>query len=444
MALAACAGPTVPKLPPWAQADPQTILEPTTGPGTTRPPETEAAVPEPPPETAPDAITEALIDQPIKVALLLPLSGRHAALGESLLNAAQLALFDVAEDRFSLIVRDTRGTPDGARGAARAALDAGARLVLGPVFATSVSAMAGAARAQGVSVIAFSNDRSVADGGTFVMGLGPQPQIDRLIGYARRQGLVRFAVLTPQSAYGNAVLRALQEAVTRYGGELSRVVSYRAGLSDLTEEVRALADYDARHADLVAQRELLAEREDEASQLALERLEGLDTIGVPDFDAVLLPQGGKRLQTIAPLLAYYDVDPAEVRFLGTAHWDDVRLGTEPALAGGWFTAPPPDLWRSFRDRYKETYDKVPPRIAALAYDATALAAVLTRRALQNGQDPDFGPVVLTQPSGFAGIDGVFRFLPTGEVQRRLAVLELRRDGFQVLDRAPNDFRQIGF
>ena len=206
----------------------------------------------------------------------------------------------------------------------------------------------------------------------------------------------------------------------------------------------ALADYDARHADLVAQRKLLAEREDEASQLALERLEGLDTIGAPDFDAVLLPQGGKRLQAIAPLLAYYDVDPAEVRYLGTAHWDDVRLGTEPALAGGWFTAPPPALWRSFRDRYKETYNKVPPRIAALAYDATALAAVLTRRALETGRDPDFGPDVLTQPSGFAGIDGVFRFLPTGEVQRRLAVLELRRGGFQVLDRAPNDFRQFGF
>ena len=217
--MAACAEPTVPKLPPWAQVGPQTILEPSE-PETTRPPATEDTAPEPSQDAAPDAITEALIDQPIKVALLLPLSGRHAALGESLLNAAQLALFDVAEDRFSLVVRDTRGTPEGARQAARAALDAGARLVLGPVFATSVNAMAAAARAEGVSVIAFSNDRSVADRATFVMGLGPQPQIDRLIDYARRQGLFRFAALTPQSAYGNAVVRALQEALAAKGHDL--------------------------------------------------------------------------------------------------------------------------------------------------------------------------------------------------------------------------------
>ena len=274
------------------------------------------------------------------------------------------------------------------------------------------------------------------------MGLAPGPQIERMINYASRQGITRFAVLAPNTPYGTAVVRAVQQAVLRNGVELARVVSYKADAADLTPEVRALADYEARHRALLQQRKILAGRSDEAAKRALKRLDGLDTLGALDFQAVIVPEGGKRLQTMAPLLAYYDVDPAEVRYLGTALWDDVRLGTEPALAGGWFTAPPPEAWANFRDRYEKIYGNAPPRIAALAFDATALAAVLTRNAIESGGEPDFSRPVITQPGGFAGVDGLFRFRDSGDVERRLAVLEMRRGGFEVLEDAPRSFDRL--
>lgn len=382
------------------------------------------------------------LDTRIRVGLLLPLSGAQARLGNALLNAAQLALFDVGGEGFALVVGDTASTPAGAITATEEVLAKGARLILGPLFATSVEAMAATARTANVNVVAFSNDRSVAGGGVFVVGLGPRPQIERLVGYAVSQALTRLAVLAPDTPYGAAVVEAARAMAAKTGAVLSRVVLYKADAADLTPEIRLLADYDARRQVLLNQRQLLAARGDEAAKLALKRLDGLETLGPPDFQAVILPDGGRRLQAIAPLLAYFDVDPAEVRFLGTALWDDPELGSEPALQGGWFTAPPPALWTAFRERYQRTFGEAPPRLATLAYDTAALAAVLARGALESGQEPDFSQAVLTQPSGFAGIDGVFRLLPSGEVERTLAILEMRRGGFKVIDEAPRNFQQL--
>ncbi len=418
------------------------------------PPQTQAALPLPGPaveEVSADvesflagtAVTRVDLSQGARVALLLPLSGRHARIGQALLNAAQIALFDIAGDRFTLVVRDTAGTPQGAQAALRSALMESVHFVLGPLFATSVAAIAPEVRAAGLIAIAFSNDRAVAGDGVFVMGLAPRPQVYRLMDFARRQGLTRFAVLAPRTPYGDAVVQALQEATLRNGLELSKVVSYQPDSADLSAEVRLLGDYDLRRQALLAQRKILAARPDDASKLALKRLDKLETLGAPDFQAILLPTGGQRLQAIAPMLAYFDIDPAEVRYLGTSQWENPEISKEPVLAGGWFTAPPPELWANFQVRYKDIYGTPPPRVATLGYDAAALVAVLTRAAYGAGREPDFSLQALTQSSGFSGVDGAFRFLLSGEVERQLAILKVRRGGgFEVLDPAPIGFRQL--
>lgn len=385
-----------------------------------------------------------LPDSEAKVALLLPLSGQHARVGTALLNAAQLALFDIPEERFALLVRDTGGTPQGAVAAAREVVAQGASLILGPLFATEVRAMAPEAQRAGVTVISFSNDRSVAGNGVFVMGLEPQIQVARVVEYASRQGIRSFAVLAPASAYGNAVQRAMQEAVYRSGGQLTRSLSYDPGVGDASAEVRALGEYERRRQALIAERQRLAGRTDDESKRALKQLETRDTFGPPNFEAVMLPVGGQALLALAPLLPFYDIDPGEVQFLGTALWDDARLATEPALTGGWFAAPPPQLWQGFKDRYRELYGADPPRIAALAYDGAALAAVLAGRAFAESKRTAYDLDAVTQPSGFAGVDGIFRFLPSGDSQRGLAVLEMQRSGFRVVDPAPQTFEQLAF
>jgi hypothetical protein len=203
--------------------------------------------------------------------------------------------------------------------------------------------------------------------------------------------------------------------------------------------VQVLADFNSRRSAAEAQRRDLQGRSDEAAQRALARLQGVETLGALPFDAILLPASGQQLLSVAPLLAYYDVDPSEVRFLGTSLWEDPQLLNEPTLQGGWFPAPPPSLWKAFRDRYRQSFGDTPPRVASLAYDAVALAAVLDQRGEREGAYIAYTQDAITQSLGFAGIDGIFRFLPSGQVQRGLAVLELRQAGFIERDPAPSSF-----
>ena len=372
----------------------------------------------------------------VKVGLLLPLSGPLAREGAALLDAAQLALFDVADADFMLQPRDTGGTVDGAVRAAEGLLADGATLLLGPLLSEEVRAVTPQARAAGINVVAFSTDAEVAGDGVYLLGHTSRQQIDRLIGFAHQSGLTRIAVLAPSTPYGRAVVGQTRRAVAIVGGDVTRVAFYAADASDANEVVRGLANYDRRHGALVAQRNALRQRDDEISKRALRRLEGSDTVGDVPFDALLLPDGGESLRQVVPLLPYYDIDPAKVRFLGTGLWDNSETLGEPTLIGGWYVGPPPEARAGFIGRFEDTYGYTPHRIATLAYDATALAAALARRAGRAAFDAD----ALASPRGFLGAGGIFRFSAEGLPERGLAVFEIiGRDEVVIVGPPPERF-----
>lgn len=370
-----------------------------------------------------------------RIAVLVPLSGDAADVGRALLNAAQMALFDVGDDRLVLQPYDTRGTADGAREAATTALDQGAQLIIGPLFASSAQAVAPAVRSRGVNMITFSTDPAVAGDGVYVVGFLLREQARRVVEHARAQGLTRFAALAPDSQYGRLMVQAYTDAVERMGGTVERVEYYGEDTQQLTETVQRLGNYDQRREELERQKAELSARGDAASQEALRRLETRETAGDLPFDALLLAEGGERVREVAALLPFYDIDPAQVKLLGPMLWSDPTLAREPALVGGWYPAPPPESHTEFERRYRSTFGAAPPQIAGLAYDTTALAAVLAR---QGGANP-FTQDALTNPSGFAGFEGLFRFLTDGTSERGFAVMEIRRGENALVSPAPQSF-----
>ena len=349
----------------------------------------------------------------IRAALLLPLSGPQAAIGQALSNAAQLALFEVADARFNLIPLDTKGTAEGAAAAAAAAMAQGAHLVLGPVFSFEVKAAAPVLRDQAVPLLAYTTDRTVAGGGVYTMGFLPGPQVARVLAHARDKGLRRIGVLARSDEYGRAVAEAAREAVAAQGLELVAVDYYDPAATDFTQAVKRFA---AR--------------------------KGVTSKDVPGsaYDAILLPDDGVRLRNIASLLSYYTSEGgAEVpRLLGTLLWDDPKLADEPALVGGWYPAPPTSGHIAFEQRYAKAFGSLPPRLgglAGIAYDSTALAAALAR----NGMG-DYASAVLQNPNGFAGVDGIFRLNANGVAERGLTVKEIAPGGAREVGAAPSSFQ----
>jgi len=374
----------------------------------------------------------------IPVGLLWPLSGPRAELGRSLLDAAQLATFEVADKNFVLVPRDTGGTPDGARAAATSAIESGAKLLLGPVFSTSALAAAPIARAAGINMVAFSNDRGAAGDGAFVMGFLPGQRIERVISYAASRGALRFAALLPEGPYGDGASEAFVQAVERAGATVVRIERYSSDSQAAADAAKRLGDYDTRRVALLEQRKALEETDDEVSRRALKRLEHLETLGDVDFDAVLLLESGDALKGLVPLLPYYDIDIRTVRVLGIDDWSARSLRREPSLARAWFVNPSVTAVADFKVRFEKIYGRPPHALSALAYDATALAAVLASR--DGGSD--FSVDALAAPNGFAGSVGLFRLLRTGLVEHQFAVYEVRQDKIRTISEAPQSFEAL--
>ena len=432
--LAACGTSVKPTARP--QAQPPATAAPGLPPASLPPPD---QVPPPGATELTLGLTPPALGGPARVALLLPLSGPQAGIGRMLLDAAHLAMLETGSEDIVLLPRDTESRPERAAEAAREAMAAGAGLVVGPLLAAEVRAVGEVARPAGIPVIGFSTDRSVAGDGVYLIGFTPEEQITQVVRFAATRDITRFAALVPETPYGEATLAAYRQAIADAAATLVQTETYAPGTPDLTPVVKRLAAYDRRHAELQRVKRELAARGDDEAQRELRRIARADTYGEVGYQAVLLPEGGQALRNLAPLLPYYDIDPAEVRFLGTGLWDEPGLGKEPALVGGWFAGVPPDLADAFARRFEQAFGRRPPRIASLAYDAVALATVLAKSRRADA----FSPTALENPDGFAGFNGIFRLRPNGVAERGLAILEVTPTGFRVVQPPPQSFQQIG-
>ncbi len=336
-----------------------------------------------------------------RIALLLPLTGQAAAIGQSMQQAAEMALFDTGAKELSLSTYDSGNTPDAAIEAYRQARTAGGALVLGPLFGTSATALAPMVAQGGANVVSFSNDESAASRGVWIMGIAAPPQVRRVVDQAIDAGIRRFATFAPQTPYGEQMARTLESHVAVRGGT-----------------VVAAELYDASSADLMTAAKRLASEIKGDGKLA-----------------VLVPVAPPRLSTVLSTLGAAGLDKATVQFIGTGVWDVPGIGADTMLRGAWYAAPDPARRADFERRFVTTYGRPPHRLATLAYDGVALAGHLAR--LKPGGD--FSAEAITNPAGWSGVDGIFRFLPDGRSERALAVIEVQGDRNVVISPAPGTF-----
>ncbi|CAN7392227.1 penicillin-binding protein activator [Bosea sp. LjRoot9] len=336
----------------------------------------------------------------VKVGLILPLTaeGQGAVVGNSLRNAAEMALAEFPGADLTLLVKDDRGTPEGAQAGTQEALREGAELIIGPLFAPSVQAAAQVARSANRPVMAFSSDSNVATRGVYLLSFPPENDVNRVIAYASAQGKKSFAALVPDTAYGKVVEAAFQQAVADRGARTVAIERFGGDANSMRAAVGRLAP------------------------------------SLPQADALFVPAAADTMPALGLALQQGGFDPTKVKPLGTGVWNDGAVARVPAIQGGWFASPDTAGFNAFAGRYQQRFNSAPTRTATLAYDAVSLAAALART--QGSQR--FSEAVLTNASGFAGADGVFRFRPDGQNERGLAVLELRNGQIVTVNAAPRD------
>jgi ABC-type branched-subunit amino acid transport system substrate-binding protein len=333
----------------------------------------------------------------VKVGLILPLSaaGNAGVAALSMKNAAEMALEEFKNPNIQLLIKDDAGSPQGASAGAQQAVSEGAEVILGPLFAASVPAVAQVTRSRGISVIAFSTDSSIAGRGVYLLSFLPESDVNRIVDYSAGIGKRSYAALVPDNAYGNVVEAAFKQAVGRKG----RVVAFEKYSGDRSTPARAVASM------------------------------------LGSADALMIADDGDSVVATADALTAAGSNLRNIQMLGTGLWDNPRVFASQPLQGGLYAAPDPSGFRAFSARYRTRFGSDPVRTATLAYDAVALMAALART-----QGPSrFAPETLTNPSGFAGIDGLFRFRSDGTNERGLAVMKVTTSGGVAVAGSPKSF-----
>jgi ABC-type branched-subunit amino acid transport system substrate-binding protein len=329
-----------------------------------------------------------------RVAVLVPLTGSNAALGQSILNAANLALLDTGGQRIRITAYDTA---PGAVPAANDALAEGNGLILGPLLAEDVRAVAPLARRADVPVVAFSNDVSVAGDGVYLMGFTPAQSIGRVVAYAHAQGAARFGALVPTNVYGERAARAMTQAVEAARGRLVGIQTFDPGPNGARNAATRLAAQGAT-------------------------------------DAVLLADVPRMVLPAVPIVRQTSPQP---RLLATERWaTEGNIGANVALRGAWFAAPSDGLFNQFRTRYRARYNAAPYRLASMGYDAVLL---VVRVAADWPIGRPFPARALRDPGGFTGVDGAFRFGRDGIAERALEGREVNATGTTTVSPAPRGF-----
>ncbi|MGA3401150.1 MAG: penicillin-binding protein activator [Acetobacteraceae bacterium] len=367
-----------------------------------------------------------------RVALLAPLSGPRADLGQALVQAARLAM--AVPDAPTLDVKDTGGTAEGAAAAAQAAIAGGAGLILGPLLSSETAAVAPVARTAGVAVLAFTNDPSQAQPGVWTLGITSGQQVRRLVAAVQAQGRTQIAALLPDSDFGHVMAQALMQAGTANGLPEPNIRFHQAGMASITATIRDLADYASRRGPIDAQiKQARALGTPEGRRQAQDLAK--TPIPPPSFSALLLADTGETLAEVASVLPYYDVDRSQVQIMGPSLWASPSSGSGQ-VPGAWYAAPDPVARAGLEQGYAAKYGGPPPAVADLAFDAASIARVL-------GASGAFSIAALTQPAGFLGADGWLALLPDGQVRRGLAVFRVERGGPQMIEPAPQSAAGTG-
>ena len=348
----------------------------------------------------------------LKIGVLLPLTGKHSYIGQSLLDTMQIVIYENKKIDSELIIKDTKANPSLAKKATKELVEQNVDVILGPFFSSSLNKSLKIAKYKNVPLISFSSDRNEKEKGVYLMGFEPEQQISDITEYTIRKNYKRFAALLPNSKYGKRVLNTYRKVLNKNKFLLNKVELYDLDTNDFEKNIQKLVGLD-KNPQL--------EKDEETGENPIEDFD-------PGFDVLLLIETGNKLRETVALLTYYGVDFKKVKLIGTGEWYIDNIGSEPGLIGAWFVAPNPKLWQNFKKKFYKFYNYEPIRLSSLAHDSlTSVFSIINK----NDKFYELNYMDFQNSYGFTGIDGDFKFLSDGTVERKLSILEIKQNSFKV-------------
>ena len=367
---------------------------------------------------------ESTFNNIIKVGVMLPLSGEHSEIGNLILNAIEMAVFQREENKLELHIKDTEAKSDKAKKVLSELIDEGVKVVIGPLFSKSLAAIQSDVASKNINIFALTNNINLRNKGIWIFGVDPQAQTEKVLRYALEKGSKNIAALLPQNAYGLLLFDTISSFTQANLMKIEKIEFYNFSLESQRKTAQKISegfkDYKL-YLDKIKEQDNEEEKVNEV--LFMEK----------PFDSVFIAAGGQNLTVLSSQLQYNNVDPKIVQYLGISSWEDSSILNEPALEGGVFVTTSEMHQKKIKLIYKNSFNKEMPKIAMIAYDIVALLGSL------NNLGSNFNIYDLVNDEGYIGLRGLFRLKKNGVVERAFQLKKIKNKKFTILKKANSQF-----
>ena len=363
----------------------------------------------------------------LKVGVLLPLTGEHKDIGNLILNALELALFQTDNKKIKLVIRDTKADAQTTQKVFKDFIDSNIKVFIGPLYSKSLVSIEGYVSKKELKVFALTNNTNLAKRGVWTFGIDPQQQTKTILDHIISSGNKNIGFLLPDNAYGYLLYDTIEKVLNRNDLLPSRVEFFKEDI----ESQRVAAKKISRGFDKYE--EYLKELEENLKDNELnEPLLDSEVLKKP-LDSIFIGASGQTLTILASQLQYSNVDPNKVSYVGISSWEDISILQEPALKGGLFATTTDFLQDDIKKTYSIVYGSEIPKVAMVAYDILSLLNATLR---ENGK---VEIKYLLNENGYLGLRGLFRLKLDGTVERTFQIKKIRKEKFVVHKAAAKNF-----
>ena len=359
-----------------------------------------------------------------KVGVMLPLSGEHSVIGNLILNAVEMAIFQTKEKKLELHIKDTEGNPDIAKKILAELIDEGVEIVIGPLFSKSLAAIQSSVTKNNINIFALTNNINLRNKGIWIFGVDPQAQTEKVLQYALEKGSKNIAALLPQNAYGLLLYDTISNFAEANLIKIKKIAFYEFSIENQRKSAQKISTgFEEYQLYLDKLKDLDKEVSESNDDLFTEK----------PFDSVFIAASGQNLKVLSSQLQYNNVDPKIVQYLGISSWEDSSILSEPSLEGGVFVTTSDIYQEQIKFIYKSSFKKEMPKIAMIAYDIVALLGSL------DNLDKNININDLVNDQGYIGLRGLFRLKKNGTVERTFQLKKIKNKKFTTLKKASNQF-----
>ncbi len=367
---------------------------------------------------------EAILNDRIKVGVMLPLSGENSEIGNLILNAIEMAVFQTQENKLEIHIKDTEAKPDRAKKVLSELINEGVKVIIGPLFSKSLAAIQSEATKNNINIFALTNNINLRNKGIWIFGVDPQAQTEKVLQYALEKGTKKIAALLPQNAYGLLLFDTITDFTQENLIKIEKIEFYDFSVESQRKTAQKISegfkDYKI-YLDKIEEQDNI---EDNGNEVLFMK---------KPFDSVFIAAAGQSLTVLSSQLQYNNVDPKIVQYLGISSWEDSSIVNEPALEGGVFVTTSEVFQKKIKLIYKNSFGKEMPKIAMIAYDIVALLGSL------NNSRSSFNIYDLVNDEGYIGLRGLFRLKKNGVVERAFQLKKIKNKKFTILKKANSQF-----